>query len=466
LNRLYDALPPSAQNLACTWAGYRRHRSRYTRHFHRVLAEWEPLRDGPEEALLARQWERLRRLVARARSHTSFYSDLPPASSHPDPAEAIRETLASIPPLEKEQYGADPEHFLARDIPWYRRRRARTSGTTGTALPLWHTPETLAEEYATVWRMRRSAGAERSDPHLTFGGQIIVPFQQKTPPFWRLNRYSQQTLFSLYHLAPENLRHYVEPIHRTPARYVEGYPSSLYLVARALLDADRPLPPGRVSAVFTSSESVLAFHREAIEQAFGAPVRDRYGTTEFAVSMTECDAGHLHVDSEFCVVEVEPTEETEAYVRGPLLVTGLSNYATCFIRYRIGDTGTKLKTPCPCGRPGDVFEAIEGRNDDYLVTPDGRRIGRLDHIFKGLRDIAEAQVLQDHEQAVTFLIVPRPSYDGTSRKKLMKEIRARLGDEIEVEIRLVGRIERGPGGKFRAVISKIGKPSDPVERSR
>jgi phenylacetate-CoA ligase len=221
-----------------------------------------------------------------------------------------------------------------------------------------------------------------------------------------------------------------------------------------------------VTAVFTSSESVLAFHREAIEQAFGAPVRDRYGTTEFAVSMTGCDAGHLHVDSEFCVVEVEPVEETDAYVRGPLLVTGLSNYATCFLRYRIGDTGTKLKTPCPCGRPGDVFEAIEGRNDDYVVTPDGRRIGRLDHIFKGLRDIAEAQILQDHEQAVTFLIVPRPSYDGASRKKLIKEIRARLGDEIEVEIRLVGRIERGPGGKFRAVISKVGKRSDPGERSR
>lgn len=466
MNRLYDTLPVSAQNLACTWASYRRHRSRFTRHFHRVLAEWEPSRDGPEDALLARQWERLRRLVERARAYTSFYGDLPPASSHPEPREAIRETLASITPLDKEQYGENPEHFLARDIPWHRLRRARTSGTTGTALPLWHTPETLAEEYAAVWRMRRSAGVERSDPHLTFGGQIIVPFRQKTPPFWRFSHYSRQTLFSLYHLAPENLRHYVVPIHDAPARYVEGYPSSLYLVARALLDAGRPLPAGQMAAVFTSSESVLAFHRDAIERAFGAPVRDRYGTTEFAVSMTGCDAGHLHVDSEFCVVEVEPVEETEVYVRGPLLVTGLSNYATCFLRYRIGDTGTKLKTPCSCGRPGDVFEAIEGRNDDYVVTPDGRRIGRLDHIFKGLLDVAEAQILQDHEQAITFLIVPRPSYDNACRKKLMKEIRARLGHEIEVEIRLVGRIERGPGGKFRAVISKVGKRTEPGEPSR
>jgi phenylacetate-CoA ligase len=221
-----------------------------------------------------------------------------------------------------------------------------------------------------------------------------------------------------------------------------------------------------MAAVFTSSESLLAFHRDTIERAFGAPVRDRYGTSEFAVSMTGCKVNNLHVDSEFCVVEVEPVEDTEAYVRGPLLVTGLSNDATCFLRYRIGDTGTKLKTPCPCGRPGDVFAAIDGRNDDFVVTPDGRRIGRLDHIFKEQLDVAEAQILQENQQTVTFLIVPRPSYDNASHKKLMKEIRARLGEEIEVEIRLVEQIQRGPGGKFRAVMSQVGKRSDPRGFSR
>ncbi|GAF68791.1 unnamed protein product, partial [marine sediment metagenome] len=409
---------------------------------------------------------RLRCLVERARAYTSFYRDLRPPSTHREPREAIEKTLASIAPLEKEQYRENPASFLASDIPRHRLRTAKTSGTTGTPLPLWHTPETLAEEYATVWRMRRSAGVALSDPHLTFGGRIIVPFRQKTPPFWRVNSYSRQTLFSLYHMAPGNLPHYVGAIHDAPARYAEGYPSSLYLVAHALLDAGRALPAGRMAAVFTSSESLLAFHRTAIERAFGAPVRDRYGTSEFAVSMTGCEVNNLHVDSEFCAVEVEPAEDTVDYVRGPLLVTGLSNNATCFLRYRIGDTATQLKGRCPCGRPGDVFSEIDGRTDDYVVTPDGRRIGRLDHIFKGQLDVAEAQILQEHERTVTFLIVPRRSYNNASRKKLMKEIRGRLGTEIEVEIRLVDCIERGPGGKFRAVISRVGNGSKPGESSR
>ena len=35
-----------------------------------------------------------------------------------------------------------------------------------------------------------------------------------------------------------------------------------------------------------------------------------------------------HVDMEFCIVEVEVTEETDEYERGPLLITGLSHDAT------------------------------------------------------------------------------------------------------------------------------------------
>src|SRR5262249_54222009 len=151
--------------------------------------------------------------------------------------------------------------------------------------------EALAEEFATFWRGRRAAGADRFDPNLTFNGQTIVPFAQRYPPFWRTNHWNHQTLFSLYHCTRENLRHYVDEIHRSHAVYAQGYPSAMHLVARAMLDEGRPLAPGRLRACFTSSESLLAFQRETIERAFGAPVFDRYGVSEFCVSMFQCREG-------------------------------------------------------------------------------------------------------------------------------------------------------------------------------
>jgi phenylacetate-CoA ligase len=456
MSRPYDALPVFAQNMACTWAGWRRSRERFTPFFHAVLAERERTAEGPLSLLHSIQRQRLDARVRHARERVPFFKDLPPPSNAQDDEEAIERTLRGIPPLDKRTYRDHVESFLARDIRHDRLLRGETSGTTGTALPLWYTAETLAEEYATVWRMRRAAGVRLEDPHLTFGAQIVVPFRQKRPPFWRTNYYGHQTLFSLYHMNPENLHAYIDAIHATPARYVQGYPSSLYLLAQALLDAGRPLPKRRLAAVFTSSESLLAFHRGTLERAFQAPVRDRYGTSEFAVSMTACVADRLHVDMEFCIVEVEPFEETDEYVRGPLLVTGLATEATPFLRYRIGDIGTRLKKPCPCGRPGDVFLNVDGRIEDLVMTPDGRLIGRLDHVFKEQLDIAEAQILQESKEAIEVLVVPRISYTAASESILRKEIRARLGDEIRVDIRRVEAIPREPNGKFRAVKSHVG----------
>jgi phenylacetate-CoA ligase len=257
-------------------------------------------------------------------------------------------------------------------------------------------------------------------------------------------------------MTPANLRAYARAVRELPARYVEGYPSAIHLVARQILAEGEPLEPGRIQAVFTSSESLLAFQRETIEKAFSAPVRDRYGVSEKVVSMTECEVGSLHVDMEFCIVEVEAAEESDEWVSGPLLVTGLAEHATPMFRYRIGDVGTLSKRPCACGRPGPAFLHVNGRMEDYVMTPDGRLIGRLDHIFKAQFDVAEAQIVQDSPEAVAVLLVPRAGYTGASERALQKEMRARLGNEIQIEVRLVEEIPREPNGKFRAVKSRVG----------
>ena len=454
---VYPHVPISVQNLACTAGGWFRYRSRFNSHFHRTLKERHdhPARSAGELHELQRA--RLDGMILAAREQVPYYRDLALPSDKRDPVEAMAETLGGIPPLEKRAYRDQPEAFMSRAASPFRLHAAQTSGTTGTALSLFHSPETLAEEYAVVWRMRKQVGAGIDDPYLSFAGQMIVPFEQEVAPFWRTNYYGSQTLFSIYHMTPTNLRSYIDAVHAFPARYVQGYPSSIHLVARAMLEQGRPLPLGKLAGVFTSSESLLAFQRDSIEKAFGAPIRDRYGVSEFAVSMTECEQGRLHVEMEFCIVEVEVSEETEESETGPLLITGLSHDATPMFRYRIGDVGTRAKKPCPCGRAGDSFFEVDGRIEDYVLTPDGRLVGRMDHVFKEQREVAEAQILQVEPSEVEVLIVPRDDYNDASERSVIREIRSRLGGEIRIHIRLVGAIAREPNGKFRAVKSDVGR---------
>ena len=92
-----------------------------------------------------------------------------------------------------------------------------------------------------------------------------------------------------------------------------------------------------------------------------------------------------------------------------------------------------------------------------MLTPDGRLLGRLDHIFKEQFDVAEAQIIQTREDAIDVLVVPRSSYSNASSRALLREIRARVGAEMKVEIKLTDSIPREANGKFRAVKSKFGR---------
>ncbi len=455
MNRIYEKLPIFGQNAACTVAGIQRAYTRFRPMFHRRLAELQASVDSPLDELHMEQWVQLEELVRRSRQFVPHYQGLPPASTASDPLEAIRETLAQIPVLDKESYRENSGDFVASDISNREILRGKTSGTTGTALPLYSTARTVAAEYATVWRLRSSHGVGIKDHHLTFNGQLIVPVRQIKPPYWRSNLFQRQVLFSIYHMTIRNQEAYVNAIHSTKATYVDGYPSALYQAAQMMIELGRPLPKGQLKAVFTSSESLLAYQREVIEEAFGACVWDRYGTAEFAVSMTACSEKNLHVDMEFCIVEVDVVEETEDYVRGPLLVTGLANNVTPFLRYRIGDGGTRLKRPCPCGRAGDVFLDVDGRNDDFVITPEGRKIGRLDHIFKDQRGLIEAQIRQENPDSIDVLFVAGSQYGPGSDKALTREIRSRLGESINIRLVPVDAIPREANGKFRAVKSSV-----------
>src|SRR5690606_38406780 len=124
------------------------------------------------------------------------------------------------------------------------------------------------------------------------------------------------------------------------------------------------------------------------------------------VSASECPEGGLHVDTEMCAVEIDPHEEGDGWVRGEILATGFANRAMPLLRYRTGDVATlRQGAHCPCGRARPLIEGIDGRIEDYVVTPDGRRIGRLDHVFKDARFIQEAQIRQTAPDRLRILVV-------------------------------------------------------------
>ena len=104
---------------------------------------------------------------------------------------------------------------------------------------------------------------------------------------------------------------------------------------------------------------------------------------------------------------------------GDLVCTGFINQAMPLIRYKLGDSGILSDKMCDCGCKFPVMQMIVGRTDDLITTRDGRKIGRLDPIFKGLSGIKETQIIQTDIKHITLKIVRDDNYNDASLENLL-----------------------------------------------
>lgn len=451
---LYWTLPTPVQNVAVTAYGYYLRRKRHgsgagaVRALIRESRSWSPT----ERAVY--QTVELQRVLDICRREIKYYGDLWKRAGI-DPA-TVRgpEDLRILPILPKatvRDVGTDLVKADAR--PYWTQH---TSGSTGTPVVVHVNQRTYQLVHALLEEHERSCGIGPDDLRATFAGRMVQPADRLKPPFWRYNHAQRQILFSAYHLTERTLPSYVDELARRQPAEVIGYPSAISTVA-AHINAFRPDRPVRPRVIITNSETLFAWQRAAIEEAFECPVRDYYGSAEAVVFAPECTAGAYHFDPLLGIAEIVnghglPVKPGES---GRLVCTTLTNDLMPLVRYEIGDMAVRLERPCPCGSHLDGAREILGRQDDTIVTPDGRLIGRIDHIFKGITGIHECQVVQKAVDLIRLSIVADGKFDARQQVLLAENARARLGGSVRIEMQRVESIPRTAAGKFRGVLSEI-----------
>jgi phenylacetate-CoA ligase len=263
------------------------------------------------------------------------------------------------------------------------------------------------------------------------------------------------TLFSSYHLSDKNVPYYIAEMERLKPKFIDSYPSSIFRIAdficrNGIRHAIRP------TVVITSSETLLDYQREVIERTFSCPVRDQYGNAEMAAFVAQCNHGSYHVAPEYGLIEIlsESGDSLPAGESGQLCLTSFLNPAMPLIRYLIGDVGRMATSRCPCGRMTQILDGLEGRQDDTIVTPSGRNVGRLDPAFKGVTGVRMSQILQVSLDQVIVKIIA-DSTEAVDQARLVENLQERLGNDVHISFSFVSEIEKEPNGKFRSVKSLI-----------
>lgn len=434
------------QNAVATWHGWRLRRRRFNGDFGAVLAGCRSREHWSPKSIAAYRDERLCAFVAAAAA-VPYYREL--FARHGVAPEEVR-TLADLgrlPVLDKVAVRQAASQLAAEGPPG-RRVACHTSGSTGSGLQFPATRLAEQEQYAVWWRYRLALGIGLETPCLYLGGRQIVPPRQQRPPFWRYNRAGRQVLFSAYHLSARTAPAYLAEMRRSRAPWLHGYPSMVALLASYALQYRQRLP---LKWVTLAAENVLAGQRDVIRDAFDVAPTEHYGLAEAVANFSECPHGRLHVDEDFAAVEFLPLAGDAFRVVG----TNLSNPAFPLLRYDTGDVATISGAVCGCGRPGRVVDAVDGRREDYVLTRAGTLLGRLDHIFKDMTNVREAQIRQAAPGRMTLAVVRGPGYGLDDERRLRQAASRLLGREMAFDIAYQDALPRTANGKLRFVASTL-----------
>lgn len=457
---VYTRLPPWAQTLALNAYAARLHFRRQGKDFRRLREKWAQSEWWDPEDLRAWQDSRLRQIVEFAYKHVPFYRERwDDLGIDVNDIRGVSD-LPRLPVLEKEEVREAGKRLTPsdRDVDLV---HGHTSGTTGSPLSLWYDRRMSVVNNVADWRQKSWGGLEPGGWWGVFLGRVVVPTDRDDPPFWRTNYVHRQVWFSAFHMSPENLDIYVREIRRRGLRFLEGYPSTLYILAQHVSARGERLP---MEAVFTSSETLHRAQRETIEEVFECEIFDFYGLAERVIFAGECERHQgKHLFEEYGVTELvdDEGERVAEGETGWLTGTTLWNRGMPLIRYRTSDLSRRLGR-CDCGRGLSLIDSVTTKAEDIVVTPDGRFVSPsvLTHPFKPFDEIHKSQVVQEDVDTLRIRLVVDEGFDADDEDELKASLRNRVGENVELLVEYEEDIPPDPSGKFRWVVSRVSHELD------
>jgi phenylacetate-CoA ligase len=400
------------------------------------------------------QLKKLKVVIKHAYNHVPYYHNaFSSVGIKPDDIKSF-EDFTKIPLVSKQDIQKNYRNFVTKGINVSKLPSRNTSGSTGTPLKI------ISDPYPSPGASRYpffECGVKLCDKFVTIWGRATsISWGSKYTRLWGD---ISETIIPL--LTEEKL---ISLLRQIKPDVLLTFPSVLLSLSSRDLSGINP------RQIFTQGEMVTPYCRDVVKRKFGVDLFEIYGSVEFGNMAFECTehfALHIITDNVYIELLDEKGEPVAPGEHGEIVVTGLHNYVMPLIRYRIGDLGVLTDDRCPCGRSWPLLKSIEGRSNDLLVLPSGRRISWLylqrcifyDQEFqKNLFCISQYQIVQERRDRIVINVVKGLNFDPNLLLRIksnIEEFFARQGEKLEVIIKLVKDIPMERTGKRRVFISKV-----------
>ena len=410
---------------------------RYSPYFYQKLNILQQERDlRPAEVERLRN-ERFLKLVNKAYRRSSFYQNLYNQAGVNLRQVQTVEDITKLPAITKQHI---KDHRDELFVGWkFNRIRAFTSGTSGPPLQVYRDYQSTVEEWAYQWRQRIHFGHQPGDKTVVLRGNLHRDRWENYDPF------TKTLCLSSYHLSDRNAAWYFKKLTQFAPQAIYAYPSSLESLANILQTLGKAVS---VPLIFTSSETLYHHQRTKIEARFDARIVDWYGNAERTVALEQNTDGWY---------DELPLYSVNEYFDDHLLTTGLTNFSMPLIRYRVDDIieldkHNRIK---PTGYRR--IQAIQGRNDDILLLPDGSRISMIWGAFDRVPHLCRAQVIQDQLDTFQVNLVVDSDFGPEEEVFLRSKLAKFVGPAAHYTLSYVpeDHIIKAPSGKYKLIINHL-----------
>lgn len=356
------------------------------------------------------------------------------------------EDLQKIPLLDKETLRTRQNEFIADAVHELDAQIEKTSGSTGTPLTLMIDRHSRANKYAAYARAFRWAGYRPGALRFVIKGLS----ESKSKPYG-YDPLRNMIYLNSSKLTGENCLAAAKLVVKHKPKVFEGY-------ARSFIDfynnicTDYKIASPR--GIFVYGEYVSQPIREFAQSAYGAHLYDFYSHAENAVMVCEKPDQKKYLMEDYFYPEiVDANGHTVVDGYGELVGTGFYNYAMPFIRYQTRDYVRLAESQETSNR--EVMD-IEGRMDDYIVMPDGRKIYFAEGAVGYAKGIIAAQYIQDQPGRLNIHLIVDDTFNEDQYPMIEKGLVKRIGDSLQIKFKIVKELEKKGSGKTPFIINRIG----------
>lgn len=327
---------------------------------------------------------------------------------------------------------------------------------------MYRDPVSFAKELASKAHQYHRMGWREGSRQIVFRG-LNIDSPDRTEYVEEFN----ELRCSTYEFGTERMESYRQKAFEFKPEWIRCYPSSGFVFAQYLSESGKDFP--KIKGMLCSSEQLYDFQKQLFEDVFGKDVRIfvHYGHYEMAALAGYCEyTDRYHVLPQYGYVELldrnnKPVAEPGRV--GEIVATSFIMHATPFIRYRTQDLAIFGGFGCDkCGRPYQIWERVEGRLQELLLTRGGRLISTsmLNMHDRTYDRIKQFQFHQKYVGSVIFRFIPREDFSKDLESEVYNSLKSKLGTDIDLIMESVEQIPLTKRGKHRLLIQELDLKQD------